>query len=199
MNIGFLASHNGSNMQAIIDAANSGELEAKPVAVISNNSSSGAMERAKKEGIAGFHLSSKTHPDPADLDKAILDALGNSGVDLVILAGYMKKLGPLVLTAYKNRILNVHPALLPKHGGVGMYGMNVHNAVIAAGDAESGATIHIVDGEYDTGPVLSQAKVPVEKDDTPETLAARVLKKEHQLFSETIQKIVIGEITLPDQ
>lgn len=199
MNIGFLASHNGSNMQAIIDAANSGELEAKPVAVISNNSSSGAMERAKKEGIAGFHLSSKTHPDPADLDKAILDALGNSGVDLVILAGYMKKLGPLVLTAYKNRILNVHPALLPKHGGVGMYGMNVHNAVIAAGDAESGATIHIVDGEYDTGPVLSQAKVPVEKGDTPETLAARVLKKEHQLFSETIQKIVIGEITLPDQ
>jgi len=122
LNLGFIASHNGTNMQAIIDACSQGRLDAVPCAVISNNSKSGALERARNEGIPYYHLSGKTHPDPRELDKAIIEAFLKHKVNLVILAGYMKKLGPHTLTAYRNRILNIHPALLPKFGGKGMYG-----------------------------------------------------------------------------
>lgn len=197
MKIGFLASHGGSNMQAIIDACKAGSLDAEPVVVISNNGSSRALERAGEEGIPGLHLSAKVVGDEDRLDDAILEALTSRGVDVVVLAGYMRKIGPRVLEHYKGRILNIHPALLPKFGGQGMFGMNVHRAVVEAGETESGATIHVVDADYDTGPVLAQAKVPVKPGDTAEDVAARVLKVEHQLFSETLQKIVEGEISLP--
>ena len=197
MNIGFLASHNGSNMQAIIDACNSGALHASPVVVISNNSKSGALERARKEGIAHYHISGKNYPDPEELDRAILSVLKAHSVDIIVLAGYMKKLGSKTLTHFRGRILNIHPALLPKYGGKGMYGMNVHEAVIKAGENESGVSIHIVDSNYDTGPVIAQARVPVKPMDTGESLAARVLEQEHLLFPETLQKIVTGEIKLP--
>jgi phosphoribosylglycinamide formyltransferase-1 len=197
LRLGFLASHNGTNMQAIIDACRQGRLDAAPCAVISNNSRSGALERARNEGIPYYHLSGKTHPVSEKLDKAILDAFRKNDVNLVILAGYMKKLGPLTLFAYRNRILNIHPALLPKFGGKGMYGENVHKAVLASGDRVSGVTIHIVDAEYDHGHIVAQAEVPVADDDTPDSLAARVLKREHEFFSETLQKIAEGEIVLP--
>jgi len=197
MNIGFLASHNGTNMQAIIDACKSGALQATPAVVISNNSSSGALARAQQEGIPHYHLSAKTHPDPALLDQAIRDTLLRHGVDTVVLAGYMKKLGPETLSRFQGRILNIHPALLPKFGGKGMYGMHVHEAVIAAGESESGVSIHIVDAEYDTGPVIAQARVPIEPADTPETLAKRVIQKEHMFFPEILRKIAIGELNLP--
>ncbi|HVN96914.1 MAG TPA: phosphoribosylglycinamide formyltransferase [Syntrophorhabdaceae bacterium] len=197
MKIGFLASHGGSNMQAIIDACKSGKLEAIPAVVVSNNSDSGAIARARTEGVPHYYLSGKTHPDPVELDQAILDALLRHGVDIVILAGYMKKLGPKTLAHFRGRILNVHPALLPKFGGAGMYGIHVHEAVIAAGEKESGVTIHLVDEQYDTGPILAQRRVPVMPDDTPETLAARVLTEEHILYSETLQRIATGELSLP--
>ena len=197
MNIGFLASHNGTNMQAIIDACNSGALQATPAVVISNNSKSGAIERAGKEGIPHYHISGKHYPDPGELDRAILNVMIEHLVDIIVLAGYMKKLGPKTLAHFAGRILNVHPALLPGYGGKGMYGMNVHEAVIAAGETESGVSIHMVDGNYDTGPVIARARVPVDPEDTPETLAAKVLKQEHLLFPETLQKIVTGEIKLP--
>ncbi len=197
MNIGFLASHNGSNMQAIIDACKSGALQALPAVVISNNRDSGAIARAKQEKIPWYHLSGKTHPKPEDLDQAILDAMLKHDVDVIILAGYMKKLGMKTLSRFEGRVLNIHPALLPKFGGKGMYGMNVHEAVIAAGEKESGVSIHIVDADYDTGPVIAQARVPVEPTDTAEILAARVLRQEHKLFPETLQNIVDGKITLP--
>lgn len=196
MNLGFLASGRGSNMQAIIDACKSGRIDAKPCVVISNSSASGALERARREGIPGYHLSSKTHPDPAQLDAAILNALLRHEVELVILAGYMKKLGPRTLAHYKGRILNIHPALLPKFGGQGMYGTRVHQAVLAAGEKESGVTIHLVDADYDTGPIVAQRRVEVLPDDTVESLAARVLEQEHSLFVETIGKIASGEIAL---
>ena len=199
MNIGFLASHNGSNMQAIINACNSGALQASPAVVISNNSKSGAIERAKKEGIPHYHLSGKHYSDPKDLDQAILNMMIKHSVDIIILAGYMKKLGTKTLSHFGGRILNIHPALLPKYGGKGMYGMNVHEAVISAGETESGVSIHVVDENYDTGPVISQSRVPVEPTDTAETLAARVLQQEHILFPKTLQKIVNGEIILPMQ
>ena len=197
MNIGFLASHGGSNMQAIIDACKSGALQAKPAVVISNNKESKALERARNEGIPSFYLSGKTHPDPDELDKTILDTFLKHGVDIIALAGYMKKLGPRTLGHFKGRVLNIHPALLPKFGGAGMYGILVHQAVIAAKEKESGVTIHIVDEHYDTGPILAQVRVPVMPDDTPEILAARVLEQEHILYTATLQRIVTGEITLP--
>jgi len=196
MNIGFLASHGGSNMQAIIDACKAGRLSAVPVVVISNNGESRALERARNEAIPSYYLSGKTHPDPDGLDQAILDVLILHGVDVVALAGYMKKLGPKTLAHFRGRILNIHPALLPKHGGKGMYGIRVHEAVITAGETESGVTVHLVTEEYDRGPILAQVRVPVMPGDTPETLAERVLVQEHILYPATLQRIATGDIVL---
>ena len=196
LRLGFLASHGGSNMQAIIDACKDGRLDAEPAVVISNNSESTALERARREGIPDYHLSSATHRDPAELDAAILRTLEEHGVDLVILAGYMKLLGPRTLARYRGRILNIHPALLPKFGGKGLYGKKVHEAVLAAGERVTGVTIHLVDERYDAGPIVAQSEVPVLDGDTVDSLAARVLQREHQLFAETLQKIAVGEIDL---
>jgi len=198
LRLGILASHGGSNAQAIIDACNSGRLDAEPCIVISNNSDAQVMERARRAGIATRHLSSHTHPDPARLDEAILDAMVEHEVNLIVLAGYMKKLGPSTLKHFQNRVLNIHPALLPRFGGLGMYGRRVHEAVIAAGERESGVTIHLVDAEYDQGPILAQRKVPVMPDDSPDKLAARVLQAEHEIYVETLAKIARGEL-LADQ
>jgi phosphoribosylglycinamide formyltransferase-1 len=196
LKLGFLASHGGSNMQSIIDACKSGKINAMPVVVISNNSNSMALERAKNEGIPSYHISQKKYPDPDSLDKAIIDVLEEYEVDLVILAGYMKKLGNKVIQRFKGKILNIHPALLPKYGGEGMYGRFVHEAVIKNKEKESGCTVHIVDEVYDHGRILGQAKVPVLPDDTPETLAARVLEQEHLLYPSIIGKIASGEIII---
>ena len=183
-------------MQAIIDACKEGRLHAEPVVVISNNSESGAMERARRENIPAYHLSSATHPDPTDLDAAITRTLKEHSVDLVILAGYMKLLGPQTLTTYRGRILNIHPALLPKFGGKGLYGKKVHEAVLAAGETVTGVTIHVVDERYDAGPILAQREVRVLQGDTADSLADRVLEQEHKLYAETIERIVQGEIDL---
>ncbi len=195
--LGFLASGRGSNMQAVIDAVKAKQLDAEPCVVISNNSTSGAMQRARKEGIPSYHLSSRTHPVPEELDAAIMNTLVSHRVDLVILAGYMKKIGAKTLARFRNRILNIHPALLPKFGGKGMYGSRVHEAVLAAGETETGVSMHIVDGEYDTGPIVAQTRLPVRKDDTVESLSKRVLSREHSFLVETLQKIVSGGLILP--
>lgn len=196
LRLGFLASHGGSNMQSIIDSINSGNLDAEAAVIISNNSNSGAMERAEKEGIPHYHISGKTHPGDGGEDTAIVDALKKHDVNLVVLAGYMKKAGPKLLTEFKGRILNIHPALLPKYGGKGMYGMFVHEAVIKAGEKFSGPTVHLVDEKYDHGRILLQREVTVDPGDTPETLAARVLKEEHKIYPEVIRMIASGEIEL---
>lgn len=196
LNLGFLASHEGTNMQAIIDACKEGRLNAKSCVVISNNSGSMTLQRAKKEGIPWYHLSSKTHPNITELDQAILDALEKHGVNLIILAGYMKKLGPKMLKAYKGRILNIHPALLPKFGGKGMYGRYVHEAVLAADERVTGVTIHIVNEEYDNGPIINQCQLPVYENDTVDTLSKRVLEREHEFFVEALQEISEGRIKL---
>lgn len=197
MRIGFLCSHNGSGMQAVVRACREGRLDAEPVIVIGNNPGSGALLFAAAAGLPHALLNAKKHSDPVALDAAIAGALGRHGTDLVVMSGYMKKLGPEVLRAYAGRIVNIHPALLPKFGGHGMYGLHVHEAVLAAGDKETGVTIHLVDAEYDTGPILAQATVPVQPGDTPETLRERVLPREHTLLVETLQRIVSGEIKLP--
>ena len=196
LRLGFLASHGGSNVQAILDAVRIGRLPAEPRLVISNNSQAQVLKRAADAGVPTLHLSGAIHADPDVLDQALLAALQEAGVNLVLLAGYMKKLGAAVLAAYRGRVLNIHPALLPRHGGQGMFGMHVHRAVIAAHEVESGATVHIVDEEYDRGPILAQARVPVLPLDTPDSLAARVLATEHRLYPDTLRRIALGEIDL---
>jgi phosphoribosylglycinamide formyltransferase-1 len=196
LQIGILASHGGSNMQAIIDACINEQINGSVEVVICNNSKAAAVEKAKKAGIPVYHLSGKNYPDSSELDEAILLVLKKYKVNIVALAGYMKKLGPKVLDDYKDRILNIHPALLPKFGGKDMYGMNVHKAVIGSGVRESGATVHLVNENYDEGGILGQIVVKVDEDDTPETLAAKVLVQEHKLYPLTLEKISKGEIKL---
>lgn len=195
LRLAVLASHGGSNMQAIMDNITADRLDARIVLVISNNSESGALERARRAGVPWRHISARTHPEGEDA--AITEAIRQSHADLVVLAGYMKKLGPRLLAAYSGRILNIHPALLPAYGGAGMYGIHPHEAVIAAGEKESGATVHLVTDEYDRGPILGQKRVPVLPGDTAETLQKRVLGVEHQIYSEVIQGIAEGRIRLP--
>jgi phosphoribosylglycinamide formyltransferase-1 len=189
MRIGVLASHEGTTLQAILDAVAQGRIAGSVAIVISNNSDAGALRRAAARGVPALRLSSATHPDPDALDGAILAALAEAQADVVFLAGYMKKLGPRVLQAYRGRVLNTHPALLPKFGGRGMYGTRVHEAVLASGDSESGVSIHLVDAEYDTGPVIAQCRVPVLADDSAETLAARVQGREKELVVEVLAKM----------
>lgn len=186
MRLAVFASHEGTTLQAILDAAADGRLRDPVALVVSNNRESGALRRARAAHVPAVHLSSATHPQPAQLDAAILAALREHRVDTVFLAGYMKKLGPSVLAAFRGRILNTHPALLPKHGGQGMYGRRVHEAVIAAKESESGASIHHVDEGYDTGAVVAQCRVRVLPTDTPESLAARVQASERELVVATL-------------
>jgi len=196
--LGFLASGRGSNMLAIIRACESGRLPASPVLVISNNPDARALQLGSEHGLEALHMSRRTHGDAAALDQAMTAAMQAHQVDLVILAGYMKKIGPQLLSAYAHRILNIHPSLLPKHGGRGMYGMHVHEAVIAAGETETGVTVHLVNAEYDSGDILVRRTVSVAADDDAESLAARVLEVEHRLYTEVLGKILSGEITLPE-
>lgn len=196
LRLGFLASHGGSNLQSILDAIATGELPARACLVICNNSQARALERAAAAGVPGLHLSGSTHPDPAAHDEAMLEALRRHDVNLVVCAGYMRKVGSRVLAAFPQRVVNIHPALLPRFGGQGMWGLHVHEAVLAAGETETGVTIHLVDQAYDHGPILAQARVPVLPGDTPETLQARVLETEHRLYPDTLRRIALGEIDL---
>jgi phosphoribosylglycinamide formyltransferase-1 len=196
MNIGVLASHQGTTLQSLIDGCASGRIPGQVVLVVSNNSTSGALARARLAGIRALHLSSSTHQSPEALDAATRDALIKSGAELVFLAGYMKRVGPLVLAAFNGRVLNTHPALLPRFGGKGMYGDRVFKAVLDAGDAESGVSVHLVDPEYDAGPVVSQRKLPVLPEDSLETLKARTRSVEKELVVETLAQIAHGRIAL---
>ena len=154
------------------------------------------MQRAEAEGIPTYHLSANKSGNEEALATEILDILAKYNVEMIFLAGYMRMLHISVLEKYNNRIFNIHPALLPKFGGKGMHGMNVHTAVIKAKESETGVTIHRVNAEYDSGEIVAQTTVPVLKNDTPEILAARVLDREHEFWVEVIADIVNGEITL---
>lgn len=197
LKLGFLASHSGSSMRAIVQAIADGALDAQPRIVISNNADSAALAFARDHGVAVRHISGRTAGSAEAADRAIADALTEAGVTLLILSGYLRPVGPETLARFSGRILNIHPALLPAYGGQGMFGRQVHEAVIASGDRETGATIHLVDGEYDHGQVISQRRVPVEPGDTPETLAARVMAVEPGLFVGTLRDIVARRSVLP--
>lgn len=193
MNIAAMASHGGSILQAVIDACEDGTIAASVTLVVSNNSDAPALKRAKKHGIETLHLSARTHGNADELDEALTAALGEAKADWILLAGYMKKLGPRTLGAYRNRILNTHPSLLPKYGGQGFFGRNVHQAVLDSGDTESGATVHLVAGEYDTGPILAQVRVQVKPDDSVESLEERVKSAERNLIIATLIELGVQQ------
>ncbi len=197
LKLSILASRGGSNMQAIIDRIGEGRLDARVVLVISNNPGSGAVERARKAGLPCQVLNSKTYPDPDLRDVAMLNALVDAGTELMCLAGYMKRIGPRTLAAFKGRMINIHPSLLPHYGGAGMYGIRPHEAVLAAGETETGVTVHVVTERYDEGPILGQRRVRVEPGDSPQSLQKRVLAVEHQLYSDTIAEIIAEKHPLP--
>ena len=187
MNLCVLASGRGSNLRSIIKSKESQKIASSIRLVISNNSKSGALRIAKKWQIPGIHLSEKQFNSKEAFDAAFLDLLNKYKIDLIILAGYMKLLRPKVVRKYRNRILNIHPALLPLFSGPGMYGLKVHEAVIDAGCKVSGASVHIVDEIYDHGPIVLQKTVPVDDDDSPETLQKKIQKVEHKLYPQAIR------------
>jgi phosphoribosylglycinamide formyltransferase-1 len=182
-----LASGRGSNLQAIIDHFDSlaRERVAKVALVASNRADSPALLRAATASIdtASFN--------PNDDGSELLALLQKFRIDLVVLAGYLKRIPPMVIGEYAGRIINIHPALLPAFGGEGMYGARVHEAVIASGATETGVTVHLVDDEYDRGPVLAQWRVRVDKSDTAESLAARVLNVEHVVYPRVVEMVAI--------
>lgn len=196
MNIAVFASHGGSDLQAIIDGCKSNKIGANVAVVISNNGDSMALQRANKENIPSYHLSAKKFGSEEALAEEILNVLSKYNIDMIFLAGYMRMLHISILNKFNNRIFNIHPALLPKFGGKGMYGMNVHIAVINAKEKETGVTIHRVSAEYDSGEIVAQTIVPVLENDTPEQLGARVLEREHEFLVEVISDIVNGKIIL---
>ncbi len=200
MNVAVLGSGRGSNLQAILESLQRGALtDVRICAVISNNSGAGILEIAKQNSIPSFHISQKQCASDDQLNDRLLSTLSQFGTELVVLAGYMKRLDRRIIERYRDRVLNIHPALLPRHGGEGLYGMHVHEAVIRAGEKESGATVHLVDEEYDHGPIVLQRTVPVADGETPESLATKVLEIEHQLLPEAIQLFAEGRITVNEK
>ena len=193
VHIAVFVSGGGSNLQALIDASKSGLLKGEVVLVISNMRKAYGLVRAEKEGIDSFVFKIKKYDTPEKANDDLLAKLKKYDIEYIATAGYLKLLPLNVVKTYKDKIVNIHPALLPKYGGKGMYGHHVHEAVINSGDEESGITIHLVDEIYDHGNILHQVKVPVKKDDTPDTLAARVLKQEHLWYARILDKLIRGE------
>ncbi len=193
--IAVFASGKGSNFKAILDALRSGTISNARIAlVISNNPGAGALALAREYDIPAVHLSRKQFSGDDEFEGELIRLLHGKTINFIVLAGYMKKLPPAVVRLYRNRIVNIHPALLPKFGGSGMYGGHVHEAVIASGEKVSGATVHLVDEEYDHGPIVLQRSVPVLPGDSAMALAARVLEIEHMLYPEAIRLFAEGKV-----
>ncbi len=192
--VAVLASGGGSNLQAILNhlATRGTDAAASVVLVASDRRSAGALERASRAGIKAVALE---NPESGN---GLMDLLQERSVDLVALAGFLRMVPAPVTTAWRGRMINVHPALLPSFGGRGMYGIRVHEAVLAHGAAVSGPTVHFVNQVYDTGPIIAQWPVRVLPDDTPATLAARVLQAEHFLYPRVLEAVASGAIALAD-
>ncbi len=187
LQLGVLASGRGSNFESILKAIEEGRLLADARVLLSNRKSAGALEVAARHGVPALALSRKEFESDEAFDREIIRIFAQHGVNFVVLAGYLRLLTPALVHEFPNRILNIHPALLPAFGGKGMYGHHVHEAVLAHGCKVSGVTVHLVNEHYDAGPIVLQRCVPVAEGDTPEQLAARVLEQEHRVFAEALQ------------
>ncbi|MEX2435431.1 MAG: phosphoribosylglycinamide formyltransferase [Balneolaceae bacterium] len=185
-NLVVFASGSGSNFQAIIDSIKKERIQASITGLITNKADIGAVERAKKNSIPVRVM--ETEPEH-EFANNLLRQFEKWTPDFIILAGFLKKIPDVIIKKFPDRIINIHPSLLPKYGGKGFYGKHVHRAVIEAGETESGCTVHYVNEEYDQGDIIDQIKVPVLPGDTPDTLAARILKQEHQLLPSVIKNL----------
>lgn len=195
INITVFVSGGGSNLQSIIDHIENGYLDRARIAqVISSNPDAYALVRAEKGGIPGVCITKDQCPEKKERQKMILKKVQEADTDLIVLAGYMSILGPELIEAYRNRIINIHPSLIPKYCGKGFYGKHVHRAVLEGCEPESGATVHFVDEGIDTGKIILQERVPVELGDTPDTLAARVLTAEHRILPQAIKLFCDGKL-----
>lgn len=194
LKIACLVSGGGTNLQAIIDNIESGRLAARIVAVISNVPGAGALARAQKHGLPWFVVNNKDYPTRELFDRELATVIDRQEAQLICLCGFMRIFSPFFIEHYPGRIINIHPALLPSFGGKGFYGHKVHEAVLASGKKISGCTVHFVDQEVDHGPIILQRSVPVLPEDTPDTLADRVLKEEHLAYSQAIAMIARGEV-----
>lgn len=198
MNICVFASGTGSNFEAIVENINKKYLSSKVLLLITNNSDCGAVKIAVKNNIDHLHISRKNTPELSgkEYSDLFLNALDKYEIDFIVLSGYMKMLPEEIIRKYQNRIINIHPALLPSFGGKGMYGMNVHKAVIASGVRVSGITIHFVTEDYDEGKIIFQKCCEVENDDDENSLQKKVLKLEHKYYSEVIKKFEEGKVKI---
>ncbi|MDQ7844174.1 MAG: phosphoribosylglycinamide formyltransferase [Armatimonadota bacterium] len=192
--IGVLASGAGTNLQAILDACARGEIDGRVVVVVSNNPKAMALDRARRAGIPAVAMHHRAFPDRDTFDAKLAEILHSYEVDLVCMAGFLRILGSWFIGQFAGRIMNIHPALLPSFGGLGMYGERVHRAVLDSGAKFSGCTVHFANEAPDGGPIILQAVVPVRDDDTPETLAARIAIEEHRLYPEAIRLFAQGRL-----
>ena len=187
--IAIFASGGGTDMQSVIDACERGQIDGRVVCVVANKPDIYALERAQKHGIDSAVFALSDYADAEQRDCAIAAYLERCGAELVVLAGYLSILTPDLVARYRGRMINIHPSLIPRHCGKGMYGMRVHESVIASGDAESGATVHYVDEGADTGAIIEQVRVPVLAGDTPQSLQERVLEQEHKLLPRVVARL----------
>ena len=194
MRIGFLASNNGRAMQTIIAAIEAGALGATPALVVSNRKQSPALAFAERHRVSALCI--PTWPDAEAADQRLCEAMLTAKVQIIVLSGYLRQLGPKILGTFHNRVLSTHPALLPKFGGKGMYGRRVHEAVLAAGEQITGVTIHLVDADFDHGYVLAQREVAIEVSDDPDGLMQKVMQVEGELFVEVLKQIADGNLRL---
>jgi phosphoribosylglycinamide formyltransferase-1 len=190
--IAILASGGGSNAEALLKAMQDPAYPAECVLVLTNRPGAGVLEKAQRYHVPAALVDHKAYDSREAFDADVLEELGGVKPDYLCLCGYLRILTPAFIEAYRSRILNIHPALLPKHGGPGMHGHHVHEAVLAAGDSESGATVHWVTEVVDGGAIVLQQRVPVLPGDTAESLAARVLTAEHQVYAEALKKVCQG-------
>ncbi|HLA38355.1 MAG TPA: phosphoribosylglycinamide formyltransferase [Candidatus Glassbacteria bacterium] len=195
-----MASGGGTNLQILLDRFPAGErsAEAAEVALVVANRACGALERAAAAGVRGELVDPDNFASLEDLGTHLLDLYRQEGIGLVVLAGYLKMIPDNLVRAFRHRMVNIHPALLPSFGGKGMYGRRVHEAVLASGAKLSGPTVHFVDEEYDRGPIIAQRAVPVYHGDSPESLAGRVLEEEHRILPEVVDLIARGRVKVVD-
>lgn len=196
LKIGVLVSGSGTNLQSLIDGIKSGEINGENAVVISDKEDAYGLERARMNGIDAVFVDAKRYENRTAFNDEIVSALKKRGVDLVVLAGYLKILSPEFISEYRNKIINIHPSLIPSFCGKGYYGLRVHEAVIEYGAKITGATVHFVDEEADAGPIILQEAVEVYWDDTPEVLQQRVLKIEHRLLPAAVKYYCDGRIEI---
>lgn len=199
LQLGVLASGRGSNFAAILDSISKNKLDATVKVLISNKRKAGALEIAAKRNIPAVFVSPKKFHDPESFDGEVIRTFEEYEVNFVVLAGYLRLLSPKFVRRYANRILNIHPALLPSFGGKGMYGHHVHEAVLEQGCKVSGVTVHLVDELFDHGPIVQQRCVSVLENDSADSLAARVLVQEHQIFSEALQLFAENRVKIQNR